>query len=292
MIRSMTGYGDARSGRRAGTYSVEIRSVNQRFFDLQVRLPSELACLESEVKKLLQTEIVRGKVTAFIGIEGMADSAEELSLDFERARFYISLLKQVEQKLKIKNDISAREILSFSNVLKIKEKTADTRKIWTAMKPVLEQALRAFVHSREKEGKIILDDLEGRLKTIVKRVREIEAVAKNLPALYKQKLDRRIKELTHGLMLDEEKLLKETALVAERSDMTEEIVRLLGHIELFGKILKEKGDVGKRLDFVVQEMNRETNTIGSKCSDFSIAGAVVEIKSELEKIREQIQNVE
>ena len=292
MIRSMTGFGDARASKDGISYSIEIRTINQRFFDLQVRLPSELHALEAEIKKALQTEIVRGKVTVFVGIDPSATNSEELSVDENRAAFYVSSLNKLAKKLKIKNEIAVRDLLSFSDIFKVEKKEADVQKTWAAMRPVVEKALKALIASREKEGKMTQLDLESRLKSIVKNVERIQSRAKDLPTKYKQKLESRIKELTGGLELDEERLVKETAIMAERTDITEEIVRLMNHIDLFHKSLREKGDVGKRLDFVVQEMNRETNTIGSKCSDFGVANEVVEIKSELEKIREQIQNVE
>ncbi|MBI4970621.1 MAG: YicC family protein [Candidatus Omnitrophica bacterium] len=292
MIRSMTGFGDARATKTGKSYSIEIRTLNQRFFDLQVRLPSELHALEAEIKKVLQTEIVRGKVTVFVGLDPSTSNGEELSVDEDRAKFYVSSIKKLSKKLKIKDEVTARDLLSFSDIFKVEKKEADLHKTWAAMKPVVEKALKALIDSREKEGKMILADLESRLKSIVKNVERIQVRAKDLPMKYKQKLERQVKELAGGLTLDEEKLMKEMAIMAERTDITEEIVRLMNHIELFHKSLREKGDVGKRLDFVIQEMNRETNTIGSKCADFGVASEVVEIKSELEKIREQIQNVE
>ncbi len=292
MLRSMTGFGDARGVKNGKTYTVEIRSLNQRFFDLQVRISSDLHALEAEIKKLLQTEIVRGKVTVFIGIDPSNNSEADLSVDTARAKFYASALKKLAKNLKIKDDISTRDLLSFSDVFKVEKKEVDLKKAWNDMRPVIEKALKSFISSREKEGRVLEKDVEERLRAIVKHVRRIEEMAKDLPGKYKQKLERQVKDLTSGLVLDEEKLMKEMAIMAERSDVTEEIVRLLNHIDLFQKTLKEKGDIGKRLDFVMQEMNRETNTIGSKCSDFGVASEVVEIKSELEKIREQIQNIE
>jgi len=291
MIRSMTGFGDARASKNGKTFAVEIRSLNQRFFDLQVRLPSELHALENDIKKLLQSEIIRGKVTVFVGIESPASEAE-LSVDETKARFYVSSLRKLAKQLKIEDEISVRDLLAFSDIFQVKKKEADLEKTWAELRPVIEKALETFVGSREKEGKVISHDMEGRLKIIVKRVQHIKDKAKDLPAKYKQKLERQVKELSGGLALDEERLTKEVAFMAERTDITEEVLRLLNHVDIFRKALREKGDIGKRLDFLMQEMNRETNTIGSKCADFGVAGEVVEIKSELEKIREQIQNIE
>ncbi len=291
MIRSMTGFGNARLVKGKKTFTVEIRSLNQRYFDLQVRMPSELHALEPEIKELLQTEISRGKVTVFVGIEPSSSNGE-LTVDEARAQFYVASLKKLAKRLKIKEDISIRDLLSFSDIFQVKKHEVDLKKTWQDLKPVVAKALKSFVISRAKEGKVIYQDMESRLRAIIKSVGHIQHKSAGLPEKYKQKLDRHVKELSGGLSLDQDRLVKETAIMAERSDITEEVVRLLNHIDLFQKTLKEDNDAGKRLDFVVQEMNREANTIASKCSDSGVASEVVEIKSELEKIREQIQNVE
>lgn len=291
MIHSMTGFGDARSAKGEKKYIVEIRSLNHRFLDLQTHLPAKFHALETDLKKLIQGKIVRGKVMVFVSVES-SDSLEALSVDEEKVRFYVSTLRKLAKKLKLKEELALKDLLAFPDIFRSGETEIDLRKVWTELRPVLEKALAALMASRQKEGKTILRDMEARLKEIERCAAHIQAGAKEFPAKYKEKLDRQVKELTGGLALDEEKLLREIAILADRTDITEEVVRLASHVDLFRKILAEKGDVGKRLDFIIQEMNREANTIASKCSDSSVAREVVEIKSELEKIREQIQNVE
>ncbi len=291
MISSMTGFGDARGAKQSRKYVVELRSINSRFLDFQIRLPNKLNALESEVKQLLQKTLKRGKVMVFITIE-KASNLDTIYIDEQKVAFYTSSLKKMAKKLKLSGDLTLKDVLSFPDIFQSNEKELDVKKVWTELKPILSKALVSLSLSRSKEGKMIFADVLGRLKLIQTSLNFVEKHAEDFPIRYRKRLEKQFEKISEGLGLEQDRVLKEVALMAERADVTEEIVRLNSHIELFRKTLKQGKDIGKRLDFISQEMNREANTIASKCLDAAIAEKVVQIKSEIEKIKEQIQNVE
>jgi len=291
MISSMTGYGEAKGFKNNRKYTVELRSINHRFLDFQIRLPNKLNALEPEIKRAVQSKLSRGKVLVFVTIE-KSNNLDSVYIDEKKINFYLSSLRKLGGKMKVSGDLSLKDLLSFPDIFQSNEAEVNTKQIWTELKPIMDKALKSLILAREKEGKTTFQDMDSRLKSITSFSAGIKKKAQGFSVRYKEKLQKQVKELTKGLTLEEDRLIKEVALMADRVDVTEELVRLQSHVELFHKTLRQGKEVGKKLDFVGQEMNREANTIASKCQDTQIAEKVVQIKAEIEKIKEQVQNVE
>ncbi len=291
MIRSMTGFARAVGTQRKGSWSVEIRSLNHRFFEFSLKIPPSLYGLEDRIRELCQSQIKRGKVTLSIN-EAEASDLEEVSLDEKVLRFYLSAIRKAQRQFHLQGSLSVSDLLSLPRIFSMEKKSEVPEKIWRSLKPTLEKALTSLSESRIREGKALARDLLMRIGKMEKGLTQIEGRAKKLPQEYYEKLRQRVQELFEAKVAGEERVWQAAALIAEKSDVTEEIVRLKSHLRLFREKMEQKGEVGKELDFLVQEMNRETNTIGSKAQDFGVSKEVVSIKAELEKIREQIQNIE
>ncbi len=292
MIRSMTGYGEASRDTPFGKIRVQIRSLNHRFLDLVLRLPPGFMALEPRFREVLKGWIRRGRVDLYLKIErNERASPLRARVDWELARSYLERLKELKERFDLGGEVDLPLLLSFREILSHEEEEPVEEELWEETLPVLEEALRRLDESRRREGEALREDLLGRLELIGEHVQGIEERAPFVVEEYRRRLSSKVKELLEE-ELDEGRLAQEVALFASRADITEEVVRIRSHLEQFQRRLKEGGPVGKALDFLIQEMVREANTIASKSSDLPITRHVLAIKEEVEKLREQVQNIE
>ncbi|MCX8043409.1 MAG: YicC family protein [Desulfobacterota bacterium] len=291
MLYSMTGYGNGEvvcGGRRI---SLEVRSVNHRFLDISLKLPRTLVSLETEMKQYIAAHLRRGKIDVTIQYAGQKNNGTAI-LDIERAVQVRELLQQLKAETECPGDIDLALLLQLKDLFVVEgEEPIDCAVLWHALQPCLEKILRDMRAMQKTEGMVIARDLAERIQHIEQRLEAIGARAPAVRAERVQALKERVATLCEGVALDEQRMLQEIALLADRSDITEELVRVRSHVQQFRHWLASDEPVGKRLDFLIQELFREINTIGSKAADAGISIQVVEIKNELEKIREQVQNV-
>ncbi len=294
MVRSMTGYGRAEAVLDGQKYTVEIKSLNHRFLEISLRLPASLSALEVEIKKKIGEPLLRGKIDVSIrrDVQSSAENGQYLALNLPLAQNYFNLLMQLKQSLNLQDDIRLEMIAGQKDVFQMAELPQDDSALWQGLAAVLEEALAGMMEMRRREGEILSRDLSARLDLMVQLLNRIEAKAPQVVLEYQKRLTERVRELTSGLVVDESRLSQEVAVLAEKSDITEEIVRLRSHFGQFLEMLDLEEAIGRKVDFLIQEMNREVNTIGSKSSDADISKQVIEIKSELAKLREQVQNLE
>ena len=295
MIRSMTGYGRAEAVLGGRKYVVEIKSLNHRYLELSLRIPANLLPLEMEIKKKINEQLIRGKIDITIrretysGIEG----SRLLEVNLPLVKNYYDLLIQLKDLFNLKEDITLDMMAGLKDVFIPLETLEDEITVlWEGLAGVLSNAIAALIDMRQKEGEVLGQDLKARLYLINEHLDEIDARAPQIVLEYQKRLVARIRELMDGMVIDESRLSQEVAIMAEKSDITEEIVRFRSHIKQFFEILKSPEAMGRKVDFLIQEMNREVNTIGSKSSDAQVSCHVIEIKSELAKLREQVQNLE
>ena len=295
MIKSMTAFGRARATVNGKDISIEIRSVNNRYFDCSVKLPRSFSFLEEKIKPYLQSRsISRGKVDVFITIDVINSQLPDITVDEGYAEAYIRALNSLAQKFSLKNDVSVMQVAQNRDIFVIRKSEEDTEKEWADLRTVLDIAIDRFIEGRTNEGRNIEADIKGKIQNISELLNQIEALSISDTEGYKQRLEARLREMLSDskLVFDESRILTECAIFADKIAIDEEIVRLRSHFITFNDIISSNEPAGRKLDFLMQEMNRETNTIGSKCQNASIARIVVEIKCELEKVREQIQNIE
>ena len=290
MLYSMTGYGQAKSriGKRQCT--VELRSVNHRYLDISVRLPASLSAFESELRKLIGEKIKRGKINVYFSWNGESES--ELQIEEKQIAYYVRTLRRIGRGLKLDPGFSISDLIHLPGVFSGNSDSSISDREWALARGLVKQALARLSDMRAREGAQLVKDIEKRLDKVVDSVSVIRKLSKQLPELYKARLSKRIEELSSGIGLEPQALAREVALFADRSDVTEELVRLEHHLDFFRKTLHEAGEIGKRLDFISQEIHRETNTIASKTASHHVQKHVIGIKTEVEKIREQIQNIE
>ena len=295
MIKSMTAFGRARKTVGGKDITVEIKSVNNRFFDCSTKLPRAFSYLEEKIKPYLQQNSVsRGKVDVYIGIDIINSPMPDITVDDGYASAYIKALNVLADKYSLKNDISVMSVAQNRDIFVIKKSEEDTEKEWNDLRQVLDEALEKFIIARQREGANIELDIKSKVKNISSLVKKIETLSLSDTQSYREKLESRLRDMLsdNKLIFDEARILTECAIFADKIAIDEEIVRLNSHFSAFSDIIASNEPAGRKLDFLLQEMNRETNTIGSKCQNASIARLVVDIKCELEKIREQIQNIE
>ena len=292
MIRSMTGFGRAQASVEGYNITVEIRSVNHRYFEFYAKLPRTYSFLEEKVKSLLSTGISRGKVECSIQLEATADESVVVTVNEPLAKGYVEAIKELANKFDVNEDISALSIARFSDVLSISKAPVDEDELWAKVSPVVKEALDNFVAMREKEGAKLSQDVLSRADIILGNVSYIEERSPETVKLYSEKLLERMKTVLGDTQIDETRILTEAAVYADKVAVAEETVRLRSHIDQLHEMLASNEAIGRKLDFLVQEINREANTIGSKAQDVDIARRVIDIKAEVEKIREQIQNIE
>lgn len=291
-MKSMTGYGRAKLQKESREYIVEIKSVNHKYLDMNIKLPRNLFCMEDRVRKSISNKISRGKIDVFItyinnGIEG-----KNILINKDIARLYIKELEELANENNIASGLRATEISKLPEVLNIVIDEDDEDKIWSDLNECLEEALSNFVNMRETEGERIKLDLEERLNEINENVAKIIQNSTGLIEEYVVKLRNRIKEMLDTDIVDETRLAQEIVIYSDKISIEEEITRIKSHIEQFRTLLDEKDPIGKKADFIIQEMNRETNTMGSKSGSIDIINLVINIKTQIEDIREQIQNIE
>ena len=291
-MKSMTGYGRAKLQKESREYIVEIKSVNHKYLDMNIKLPRNLFCMEDRVRKSISNKISRGKIDVFItyinnGIEG-----KNILINKDIARLYIKELEELANENNIASGLRATEISKLPEVLNIVIDEDDEDKIWSDLNECLEEALSNFVNMRETEGERIKLDLEERLNEINENVAKIIQNSTGLIEEYVVKLRNRIKEMLDTDIVDETRLAQEIVIYSDKISIEEEITRIKSHIEQFRTLLDEKDPIGKIADFIIQVMNRETNTMGSKSGSIDIINLVIKIKTQIEDIREQIQNIE
>ncbi len=295
MIKSMTAFGRARGTVGGKDITVELKSVNNRFFDCSAKLPRSFSFLEEKIKPYLQSKSVsRGKVDVFITVNVIDTPDVSFSVDEGYAAAYIAALRSLGEKFGLRDDVSIMSVARNPDVFVINKSEEDTEKDWADVRVVLDEAIDKFIAAREREGENICRDLIAKADSIKQKVDEIEKLSENETAAYREKLEAKLRDMLsdNRIVFDENRILTECAIFADKIAIDEELVRLRSHFDGFAEILSSNEPAGRKLDFLVQEMNRETNTIGSKCQNASIARLVVDIKCDLEKIREQIQNIE
>lgn len=293
IIKSMTGYGRGESLQGLYRVKIEIKAVNHRYNDISVKMPRHINYLEDNIKKMIKSKINRGKVDLYLNLEYVDESAIEVKVDIPLAKSYKIALEGLIEELDIDDSIRLNNLLNIPEVIKTERKELDEDLVWECIREAVEIALENMMFMREQEGKELKVDIIYKLENIESSLFHIKERAPFVVIEYKEKLKDRIKELVdNNISLDEEKINSEVAFFADKSSIDEEIVRLNSHIKQFYSILEESEPIGRKLDFLIQELNREINTIGSKANDVIISKFIVELKSELEKIREQIQNIE
>lgn len=291
MIKSMTGYGRAKLSKDDREYQIEIKSVNHRYLDISVRIPKQLSYLEETIKKEIAKKVKRGKIDVFVTFENNSLEGKEIKINTELAKAYIDELKKLAEKENILSDIQVTEISKYPDVLNI-QSSQDDEKITEEVLETITIATDNLVQMRGTEGNKISEDLLKRLNIINKKVEEIAKLSTGLIEEYVVKLEERINEILKNQEIDKTRLAQEVVIYADKCSIEEEVTRLNSHISQFKDLLNSNEAIGKKLDFIIQEMNRETNTIGSKANNLEITNGVIDIKTEIENIREQVQNIE
>jgi uncharacterized protein (TIGR00255 family) len=291
---SMTGYGRAEALIEGRRWIIEIKSLNHRYIEIITRLPNVLTSLEVDIKKRVGERIFRGRIEISIqaDAESGPDNGVQYSLNLPLLRNYYSLMTKIKEELNLKDEIEMKTLVRFKEIFVPSETRFDPAVAWGGLQKTLDEALEALIRMRQVEGEVLKKDFLARLNALKRFIASTKARAPRTVLEYKQRLQDRIRELAEGLEIDPVRLSQEVALLAEKSDITEEIVRFESHIGQVEKLLQGSDAIGRKLDFLLQEMGREVNTIGSKSSDIAIAQDVIELKSELAKLREQAQNVE
>jgi uncharacterized protein (TIGR00255 family) len=292
MIKSMTGYGRVETTGQGRNIVVEVKSVNHRFLEISLRMPQALFPLEMEFKKKIGEKVKRGRIEIFIRLEVQSADAPEAILNLEIARNYFAALQRLKDEFGLQEEIGLKTLVGFRDIFSQPAEVEINPDVLKQAAAALEDALDMLVSMRQEEGAAIYQDMQQRLDSIRGILGTINARAPQVILEYQKRLAERIKELTAGYALDDSRLAQEAAILAEKSDITEEIVRMHSHIGQFVNLLQSVEAEGKKIDFLLQEMNREINTIGSKSNDAEIARQVIEAKSELSRLREQAQNIE
>ncbi len=291
MIRSMTGFGRSKYEIDGREYTVDIRSVNHKYSDISVKMPRTIAYLEDKVRKEILANVSRGKIDVFITMEDFSEKGKQIKLNKELAKAYINELKSLAEETGIRCDLNVVDITKYPDVLNIKDEDNEEL-IWNELKKCLDDAIANFINMREIEGNKMKLDIVKRIKGISTKVSEISEFSSGLIDEYILKLNTRIKELLNTDIVDENRLAQEIVIYSDKCSIEEELTRLNSHISQFLDLIEKDSPIGKKFDFIIQEMNREINTIGSKANSLDITNRVIEIKTEIENVREQIQNIE
>ncbi|WP_010247838.1 YicC/YloC family endoribonuclease [Acetivibrio cellulolyticus] len=292
MIRSMTGFGRGKSQADGMECLVEIKTVNHRYSDIYIKIPRQISFLEDKVREVVSKAVSRGKADVYVSFDDFSEDSRSIMIDEGLAKTYIDTVRLLKDKYDLQDDISVSLIAKFPDVLKVEKVEQDEEKMWKLISEALDGAVDSLINMRQIEGEGLKNCILERTDYIENIVKEISIRAPEVVKEYKCKLENRIKELLDQQIIDENRIATEVAIFADRCSIDEELVRLTSHIGQLRETLKIGQSVGRKLDFLIQEMNREINTIGSKANDLNITKFVVDIKSELEKIREQIQNIE
>jgi uncharacterized protein (TIGR00255 family) len=288
----MTGFGRAEMKDGQYEFSVEIRSLNNRYLDIGLKIPKSLNAYEYELKELIKKSVTRGKISATVTFKNLAMSDVNLHLNPETIHFYLNLLEQIKMQAGLKDKLTLNHLLQFKELFEAEEQGSEDAAIAGRLTKVFNAALADLDAMRTKEAENLCVDIEERIQAMTDSVSGIRETAKDTPRRELEKLYQRLKDQIESNEVDKNRLELELALIADKVDVTEECIRLASHIDLFKDVLQNKSEVGKQLNFILQEMHRETNTIGSKTSDIKIAHEIIRMKEEIEKLREQVQNLE
>ncbi|MBQ3161675.1 MAG: YicC family protein [Oscillospiraceae bacterium] len=292
MIKSMTGYGRGQQIIDGREITVEIKSVNHRYFEFSARVPRAYGYLEEKLKSFVQNKVSRGKVDVGVTIFNIEGKDAQIEVNQSIAVGYIDALRKANETIGLTDDLALSQLIRLPDIFNVVKTTEDEEVIWNIVKTVAEEAVNNFVSMRETEGQKMKDDIKSRLSYISELVAKVEKRSPMVTDAYRERLYNKISEILNDKKIDEQRILTEAAIFSEKTAVDEETVRLKSHIQQFTELLDTKEAVGRKLDFLIQEFNRESNTIGSKAQDVEITRIVVELKSEIEKIREQIQNIE
>lgn len=292
MIKSMTGYGRGQQIADGREITVEIKSVNHRYFEFSARVPRAYGYLEEKFKSFVQGKVARGKVEVGVTIFNIEGKDAQIEVNQSIAVGYVEALRKANETIGLNDDLSLSQLIRLPDIFNVVKTTEDEEIIWNLAKSVAEEALNNFVSMRETEGQKMKDDIKSRLGYISELVSKVEERSPMVTEAYRERLYNKISEILNDKKIDEQRILTEAAIFSEKTAVDEETVRLKSHIQQFTSLLDSSEAVGRKLDFLIQEFNRESNTIGSKAQDVEITRIVVELKSEIEKIREQIQNIE
>lgn len=293
MIRSMTGFGRCEITEGDRKFTVEMKGVNHRYLDANIRMPKKLNFFDSAIRSLLKKYAQRGKVDIFITYEDMSENQVSLKYNEPLAKEYLTYFKQMEESFGLENDIRVSALSRCPEVLTMEEQAPDEEALWNGLKKALEGALEQFVETREAEGENLKNDILSKLEGMLEKVSYIENRSPEIVAEYREKLEEKVKELLADTQMDEGRIAAEVVIFADKICTDEEVVRLKSHISHMREtFLFEEGGIGRKLDFIAQEMNREANTILSKANDIEVSNCAIDLKTEIEKIREQVQNIE
>ena len=292
MAKSMTGFGRASLTEGALSVTVEIKAVNHRYFEFSSRLPRGCAYLEEKLKSFCQEKIARGKTEVSVQLENVGADGTVVEINEAYAVAYMDALRRFSKQYGIKNDVKLSSLVGVSDLFSVKKQLVSEEEITAAVLKTAEEAMESFLSMRQKEGDRLVQDVLSRAEFILQKVAFVEEQSPKTVNAYRERLEQKIRDLLSATDIDEQRLLTETAIFADKVAVAEETVRLRSHIKQLSDLLRSDEAIGRKLDFIVQEMNRESNTIGSKAQDLEITRTVVDMKAEIEKIREQIQNIE
>ncbi len=292
MIKSMTGFGRAEVLDENHKFTIELKTVNHRYLDLSVRLPRQLGFFETAVRNYLKKYLLRGKVDVFIFYEDYSSQKALLTYNAELVKQYLAYFGQMEKEFSIENDITLSTLARLPEIFTMEQQAQDEDSLWKLLETGLAKAASNAVEARELEGAHLKADIQRKLEVLKEKVNQIEARAPETLAAYREKLEAKTAEMLQDTQIEESRIAAEVVIYADKICCDEETVRLRGHIQNMGRALEEGGSAGRKLDFIAQEMNRESNTILSKANDLEISNIAIDLKTEIEKIREQIQNIE
>ncbi len=293
MIKSMTGFGRCEVQEESRKFTVEMKSVNHRYLDANIRMPKKLNFFETAIRSLLKQSVQRGKVDIFITYEDLSEQQVSLKYNEVLAAEYLSYFEKMQEKFSLENDIRVSTLSRYPEVLTMEEQAVDEEELWKGLKKALDGAIRQFVETRTSEGEHLREDLIEKLDNMLKLVGCIEERSPQIIAEYRDKLETKVKELLADTQMDDSRIAAEVVIFADKICTDEEVVRLRSHIvHMKDTLVSDDSGIGRKLDFIAQEMNREANTILSKANDLEISNIGIELKTEIEKVREQIQNIE
>ena len=292
MIKSMTGFGRCEIQKESRKFTVELKSVNHRYLDVNIRMPKKLNFFETAIRTLLKSYANRGKVDIFITYEDLSQTQVSVKYNAVLAAEYLKYLKQMEEEFGLENDVRISTLSRYPEVFTMEEQSEDEEELWNGLKEALEGAFAQFVETRQTEGENLKKDILSKLDILSEHIGFIEERSPQIVAEYRTKLEDKMKELLADTQIEESRIASEVILFADKICTDEEVVRLKSHISHMRNTLEEKDEIGRKLDFIAQEMNREANTILSKANDIEVSDHAISLKTEIEKIREQIQNIE
>jgi uncharacterized protein (TIGR00255 family) len=292
MLKSMTGYGKGEGESSLGKLLVESRSVNHRYSDINIRLPKRLAPFENRIKEMIRSQVSRGRVDVSVKLDALGGERVQLQVDSYLAQQYFQALLSLKDKFELRGEITLELLAGAKDLITVKEESGDVEPYWQEIAPILKRSLQEMDEMKSSEGEALTKDIQKRLGRIARELQEVKNLFTSHFEAFRIRLRERLQSLLGGVEVDPQRFQQEIAMLAERTDITEEIVRAESHLSQFGLLMEGKESVGRKMDFLLQEIHREVNTVSAKANDAEISQRVVEIKSELEKIREQVQNIE